>query len=237
MCTVTYLPLGDEVVITSNRDEKTTRARAIPPTENKIGNSRLAYPKDPKAGGSWIALNENGTMAVLLNGGWQKHHPKATYHKSRGLVFLDIVSAADMVSAFYKYELPEIEPFTLIIYSEGKLTEARWDGTAKHVRDLPADAPQIWSSVTLYDTDMIQQRERWFEEWKTLHPLPTVTDIRQFHHTAGEGNPECGLLINRDGFMKTVSITSIHLTSNSGTMKYHDLLENAECSFTFSLVN
>jgi hypothetical protein len=237
MCTVTYLPLGEGVVITSNRDEKTTRARAIPPAEYKVGNSTLVYPKDPKAGGSWIAMNENGSMAVLLNGGWRKHQPEAEYHKSRGLVFLDIVSGADMVVAFYDYDLREIEPFTMVIYSKERLSEARWDGTGKHVRDLPVDEPQIWSSVTLYDAEMRQQRERWFEEWRVNHRRPTVNEIRDFHQTAGEGSSDCGLVINRDDHMKTVSVTSIHLTAKSGTMKYHDLLDNAEHSFSFSLVN
>ena len=129
-----------------------------------------------------------------------------------------------MVTAFAAYELEEIEPFTLVMYSDGKLTEARWDGASRHVRKLPADVPQIWSSVTLYDAVMIQQREHWFEDWKAIHQQPSASDIRNFHQTAGNGNTESGLLINRDGFMKTVSVTSIQLSSRQGIMTYRDLL-------------
>ena len=230
MCTVTYLPLGDGVVITSNRDEKTTRARAIPPKEYRINNTRLVFPKDPKAGGTWVAMNENGSMAVLLNGGWEKHSLQPVYRKSRGLVFLEIVSAPEMVSAFSAYDLEDIEPFTLVMFAEGKPTEARWDGAAKFVRVLPWDQPQIWSSVTLYGPEMIQQREQWFADWRQRHTQPTVADIQHFHCSAGEGNVESGLLINREGYMKTVSITSLHLADSRATMHYTDLSADQEHS-------
>jgi uncharacterized protein with NRDE domain len=48
-------------------------------------------PEDPKAGGTWYVVDENGTVLVLLNGAEEKHTIKLSYRKSRGLIVLDII--------------------------------------------------------------------------------------------------------------------------------------------------
>ncbi|MGL1516781.1 NRDE family protein, partial [Vibrio parahaemolyticus] len=48
------------------------------------------FPKDPDGGGTWIALKENGDVAILLNGAFENHIPAYPYRRSRGLIFLDI---------------------------------------------------------------------------------------------------------------------------------------------------
>ena len=63
MCTVTYIPVGEKKYITSNRDEKAFRKKALPPQPYLHKEISLIYPKDGDAGGSWIALNENGKQA------------------------------------------------------------------------------------------------------------------------------------------------------------------------------
>jgi hypothetical protein len=55
------------------RDEKITRERALPPTRIYIEGKKIIFPKDPKAGGTWIAHNET-KIIVLLNGAQEKHH-------------------------------------------------------------------------------------------------------------------------------------------------------------------
>ena len=68
MCTVTFIPGKDRYFITSNRDEKMLRKPAIAPQPYVINGNTLVYPRDADAGGTWIAMNENGNAAVLLNG-------------------------------------------------------------------------------------------------------------------------------------------------------------------------
>src|SRR4051812_680580 len=102
MCTVTYIPVGEKRFITSNRDEKIFRKKASPPQPYLHGKISLIYPKDGEAGGSWIALNENGNVAVLLNGGFEKHTPEPSYKRSRGLVFLDIIEHTSPVKYFWE---------------------------------------------------------------------------------------------------------------------------------------
>jgi hypothetical protein len=60
-------------------------------------------------------MKPNGHMAVLLNGGWTKHEPLYPYRKSRGLVFLEICSADQLLEGFESVLLDQIEPFTVIV--------------------------------------------------------------------------------------------------------------------------
>ncbi|RZK10489.1 MAG: hypothetical protein EOO43_20220 [Flavobacterium sp.] len=52
MCTVSFIPTASGIIITSNRDEDKNRS-AIPPVLEKFGGFEMAYPKDPKSGGTW----------------------------------------------------------------------------------------------------------------------------------------------------------------------------------------
>ncbi|WP_264554454.1 NRDE family protein [Flavobacterium sp. N1861] len=80
MCTVTYVPLKNGSCLTSNRDEKVAREKAIPPTEYFINNKKVIFPKDPKAGGTWFAYDEKNII-ILLNGAKEKTHHKKSISK------------------------------------------------------------------------------------------------------------------------------------------------------------
>jgi hypothetical protein len=224
MCTVTFIPGKGRIVITSNRDEKLLRKQAIPPMVYQGKQYKLIYPKDPAAGGSWIGLKENGDAAVLLNGGFLPHQPLASYARSRGLIFLDVLAATRPVTYLTtKLELNNIEPFTLVIFENNSLYEFRWDGEEKHCRQLSVIRPHIWSSVTLYNMPAIKKRESWFNYFMNKHPNPTQHDILNFHRFTGDGDTGIDLLMRRDGIYSTVSITSMLLTADRGSMKYCDL--------------
>jgi uncharacterized protein with NRDE domain len=55
MCTVTYFPLKDKIILTSNRDEKPNRSAQEIHSENGI-----FYPKDPAKNGTWFAVTKSG---------------------------------------------------------------------------------------------------------------------------------------------------------------------------------
>lgn len=240
MCTVTFVPVKDRCFITSSRDEKATRPRAIAPVIYEGYQATLLYPKDAAANGTWIAMNQNGNAAVLLNGAFVKHEPEYPYRKSRGLVLLDIVAAAEPVDWFAEMNLYKIEPFTIVIFHEGQLFECRWDGTKKYYLQLQETKPHIWSSATLYPDDVIAKRREWFDQWLADKSEPAVEDIFSFHQFAGEGDKENDVLMNRDGQMLTVSITGIEMNAEKGAMHYLDLQEgktvSKELSFAASTV-
>ncbi len=226
MCTVTYIPAKDRIFITHNRDEKSARSKAIHPKEYIVKGHRLLFPRDSHAGGTWIALNDNGTAAVLLNGGFEKHIHQPPYRKSRGICFLDIICSDDLFFSFKRVNLDNIEPFTIILWNHGDLYECRWDGQQKHSVQLDPAQSYSWSSVTLYDREVIAKRRSWFENWLQDNREPALDDIMQFHLFGGEGDTHNDLRMNRNGVMLTVSITAMEITPGHSVMKYTDLQDN-----------
>ena len=226
MCTVTFIPAKENCFITANRDEKNIRSRAIVPAVYKIRHRKLIFPKDGAAGGTWIAVHENGNAAVLLNGAFEKHFPDPPYRKSRGKIFLDIIADDKASGHFCQIELDRIEPFTLVLFESEKLYECRWDGKDKHFEQLKTHRSYIWSSVTLYDREAIKKRSQWFKAFWNKKLRPTQEDILQFHQCTGDGDPANDLLMERENIYSTLSITSIILTADWGSMKYLDLKNN-----------
>jgi len=226
MCTVSYIPANEIYFITSNRDEKNIRKEAIVPGVYEINNKKLIFPRDGDAGGSWIALHENGNAAVLLNGAFERHIPEPPYRLSRGKIFLNIIASERPVRHFHKLDLYRIEPFTVVVLEKDNLYECRWDGAEKYNKQLKKHRPYIWSSVTLYDNDAVRKREQWFADFLNNHPHPTQKDILDFHRFTGDGDAANDLLMERADIYSTVSITSLLITADRGSVKYADLKSN-----------
>ena len=227
MCTVTFIREQEHFFITSNRDEKINRGKALTPRIYKVGMTDLLFPKDPDAGGTWIVLKDATTAAVLLNGGFVSHEPAPPYRRSRGLILLDILAASDPEGSFGEMNLIGIEPFTLILLQECKLHECRWDGQKKFKNLLNAQQNYIWSSATLYSESTQQRRVEWFTKWHTTHPHPSLENILHFHRFAGDGDQKNDVHMNRDGQLLTVSITAIQLTGERALMYYLDLKDGS----------
>jgi len=224
MCTVTFIPVKDKYFITSNRDEKIFRKPALAPKAyTSLQGPKIIYPKDADAGGTWVAMHENGNAVVLLNGGFEKHISTPPYKRSRGIILLEIISDVNPFSLFQQMNLSGIEPFTLVLFENGNLYECRWDGIKKHYKQLDNSKPYIWSSVTLYDETIIQKREQWFNEWLYKNPSPSMQDILQFHLFAGDGDNHNDLRMNRNGMMLTLSATGMEINNEKGIMYYLDL--------------
>jgi hypothetical protein len=226
MCTVTFIASGKKIYITSNRDEKVTREKALPPAVYKLGNGLTLYPKDAKAGGTWIVAKDNGDAAVLLNGAFIPHVSNSPYKKSRGLVLLEVIQDVNPHACFKAYDCNGIEPFTMIVYSNGQLYEYRWDGIEKYIRRLLTNVPYIWSSATLYSTEIINKRRQWFENWLKTTPAITRDAILQFHRFAGDGNMTHNLMMEKENETRTVSITQIIIEKSSISMHYWDALDD-----------
>lgn len=229
MCTVTYLPQsGNAFILTSNRDEDITRHVALPVNKYQINNVEVYYPKDPKAGGTWMAHGSNGFTVCLLNGAFTAHNPTGNYKKSRGLVVLDFFIYKNQYDFIARYDFANIEPFTLIFVKHSSETvtvcELKWDGIKTYHTNYDASLPHIWSSVTLYTNDVIKQRENWFSEWAKNNELFSKDSILMFHHFGGNGDNQNDLVINRDT-KKTVSICCINKLNTTLTeIVYEDVI-------------
>lgn len=221
MCTVTYIPTPNGAFLTSNRDEHVDRAPAEPPVRRYSG-SALTYPKDAQAGGTWIALKGRSDAAVLLNGGFTNHERKATYRRSRGLIMLEIIESRSPVDYFETMSLEAIEPFTLILLTNGRLLRCTWDGSEKHRSELDAQKPHIWASATLYNQEAQQVRAWRLQQWygqtainaNSIFDFHLQSDIR-FDASDSFNAHRCEIA--------TVSVTSIDFTCQEPTVHYRDL--------------
>jgi hypothetical protein len=70
---------------------------------------------------------------------------------------------------------------------------------------------------------MITSRKVWFQEWRSKFPDVKVAEILEFHQTGGEEDSGRSLLLNRDGKIATVSITSIDVSAEHIKMTHDDL--------------
>lgn len=236
MCTVTFIPAGNKFFITSNRDEKAWRSKALAPAVYAQNNFKLLYPKDADKGGTWIALNENGNAAVLLNGAFVKHEPDARFTKSRGIIFLEIIKSEEPVNEFASIDLSATEPFTLILFVNKNLHECRWDGNKKYQSVKDKFQTHIWSSATLYSHEIVQRREAWFNEWLLQHTRPTADGILHFHLFGGDGDRHNDIRMNRDGHVFTVSVTGMEISDDEATMRYLDMQDESMHTHSISFI-
>ena len=222
MCTVTYLPLGNnDFILTSNRDEDPKR-RTIPPKEYNEDGILLKYPKDELAGGTWIGLSEKNRLICLLNGGFTKHVRAASYKMSRGIIVKELLKVNNPVEIINQFDFNGIEPFTIVLVDWEKTLNAYelvWDGEEKHFQEL-GDQPKIWSSSTLYDEGMKQLRKDWFADWLKENTEISQENIVAFHQDDTRGEEGVSLKMKRSR-VETVSTTSVKKEKNHVTMDYY----------------
>jgi Transport and Golgi organisation 2 len=236
MCTVTFIPISPNgFILTSNRDEKVIREKALPPLKNIINGIEVIYPKDPKGNGTWIASSFNGYTLCLLNGAFEPHEVRSNYKYSRGKIILDFFNYSDISKFCKQYDFSNIEPFTLLIaYCDIAivLTEIKWDGAKLYIDNKDVSRPSIWSSVTLYDKAVISEREQWLSEYlKTLGTVIKQGDIVKFHRETNSDDKVNGVLIDRNNIYKTVSVSSVFKNANEHRFCYFDLIDNIENHF------
>ncbi|HLF50818.1 NRDE family protein [Flavobacterium sp.] len=236
MCTVSFVCSNDKIIITSNRDEKVIRPSAIEPRNYSINNKNIIFPKDPKAGGTWYAVDENGTVLVLLNGASEKHKVILPYRKSRGLIVLDLIGSLNPLEHWQEFDLDNIEPFTLVLFQNQKLYQLRWDGEEKETTNLDISQNFVWSSSTLYPKEVRETRSQWFYSFLETKSEITADEMLNFHRYTEDKNTENGLVINRNNEMKTLSITQSVIENNKVTILHCDLLSQKDFVTSFITV-
>ena len=74
---------------------------------------------------------------------------------------------------------------------------------------------------------MKKERLQWFNGFKEKHQL-TSCSVMKFHKTAGQGNKDYGVIMDRF-FVKTTSITQITKTDNMVNMSFENLQTRDKC--------
>ena len=224
MCTVSFFSTEDSLIFTSNRDEKKDRENAVFPEILEIENNTLYFPRDKKASGTWFVIDKEENVAILLNGAFQKHESNSSYKKSRGIILLELAKSKNILQAFHNYNFSGIEPFQLLVYSQKELFRLLWDGNSKHEILLNRNENYLLSSRTLYNDEMIQERENIFRKFQRSENMNSK-DILNFHKTHQiENEPNVDKTI-KENFI-TVSITQFIISKENTEFSYLDLVEN-----------
>jgi uncharacterized protein with NRDE domain len=193
----------------------------------------LLFPKDAEAGGTWFGVSSRKRLICLLNGGFSAHKRETSYRMSRGIIVTDLLTSENAISSIDTYNFNDIEPFTIVMVdwkAELRLYELVWDGAVSHFSEKPL-IPHIWSSSLLYTEDMKRKREAWFSSFLIENSHPSEADILRFHKTAGDGNIESDVIMDR-GFVKTKSITQF-IKLETSFMRYEDLQTNLTSKHQF----
>ena len=128
--------------------------------------------------------------------------------------------------ALQNFDLTNVENCTILIYYNHQLHTCRWNGEQLFVEALSINQAHIFSSVTLYNNSMIEERENWFSHWLHNNLEPTQQDCIAFHENGGKGNKHYGLQMNRENGMLTVSVTSVQIKNNYAILFYKDCVAN-----------
>jgi hypothetical protein len=201
MCTVVFIPKGDKYFFASLRDESPLRPQAAVPTIYKVGDAVILSPIDTLAGGTWLGVTASGCIVA------------------------ELLASDSPVVHWNLVDMHGVEPYTLVVWDEGKLFQLVWDGEHKQELMLKANLPYIWSSATLYDSQARSYRSELFQRWIKMNKPVSCLSLFNFFKSFTES--ENGFLMNRNGQTKTLSYTFIELqTGDSAAMQYHDFLNN-----------
>lgn len=223
MCTATYVKdPNNRIIFTTNRDEHAARPTQAPAI-HMVNDQKLLFPRDELAGGSWVAVNQKGWIACMMNGAeGEQEWLGTTAKKSRGQVLLDSFQANNALEFFAKGAFEEAHPFTLILIqpTDPLIYTLHWNGTKKWLESFDASEQHIWSAYTLYPEEQRKARSEAFQSWKKNEHNHTAEAVFQLHNSAKENG---GLLLQDSGKVDTVSITQTVVDSTQSSMRYFDI--------------
>lgn len=223
MCTLSWLAGAGGWHVHFNRDESSSRARALPPVLRRGAREDFIAPKDPDGGGTWIAATSGGGVFCLLNDYSQR--PRADggagrpVGPSRGLVVERLASGewsiAGMTGAFLTGS--DLQPFHLFAFSEGSVLQYHWDGRTVKVEERDSRVG-CFSSSSLDGERVVAGRLRVFDALARGGMSPELQE--RFHAGLEDvGRPESGVVMDRET-SRTVSWTSVVLGPGKVTMAY-----------------
>jgi hypothetical protein len=133
VCTLSWTPLPGGYALAMSRDERRTRARALPPARMTIQAIPVLMPIDPEGGGSWVSVNAQGLSLALLNRYEESPQDLAGPFTSRGLLVRELAWAADhdaVARGLGSMGLGTYRPFTLVAVGSGRAPHLfDWDGS------------------------------------------------------------------------------------------------------------
>ncbi|HLB69397.1 MAG TPA: NRDE family protein [Thermoplasmata archaeon] len=135
MCTLIALyrvVSGYDLIVGMNRDEERTRP-SLPPQLIE-GTPKMVAPRDARAGGTWIGMNEQGLITALSN----RRGKISETAKSRGLLILEVLRqptpGAAAIAIDREVRANEYNFFNLFVATRDDLRFFSYDGQVRMSR-------------------------------------------------------------------------------------------------------
>jgi hypothetical protein len=222
MCTLSFSPTPEGLIIGMNRDEQRSRVLAQPPKRHQLNEHYACLAPSETNGGMWVAAGQNSNVFALLN--WYSVQPKVPGpYVSRGKIIPSLLhqcSIHQTKSALVRITEKWFHPFRLITFfpSVRRCVEWRYDGAGIMNLDHPWSR-RLWASSGSNEPEAQKTRQQtWDKYWADTDSINS-NELKQFHqsHTPEKGtNSVC---MHRED-AQTVSYTEIELTNSSCSVKY-----------------
>src|SRR6266496_909427 len=221
MCTISFVPKLRGFYLAMNRDEKFTRSTALPPAIVDLADRRAIFPREP-AGGTWIAVNNDGVCLALVNWHRIERQPVRSI-ASRGQVVKALAtksSAEEIAAGLAALPLRRLRPFRLItiIPSEQRVTEWRWDGDRLFARKHAWER-RHWFSSGLDEPKAELERGRVCESAQRQRSIGSLSWLRRLHRSHSPERGPFSICMHRPD-AATVSYTEVAVSERLATMRY-----------------
>jgi len=236
MCLVSYIPLPDGYLISSNRDEAPSRANTPLIKDTSYPLTTIYYPKDHK-GGSWLVVAQDGRAVCILNGAFIRHRRKNNYRLSRGIMCKSYFSYENTQDFLESYDFTDMEPFTMVIKDKIGLYELRWDAVYRYIEILDPESLHVWSSCTLYDDPIIEKRTQLVKQMYEKETGDVASRMKKIHLTGNIGDPENDFVMRRGHRVATISHSYVKITKDTGVINIENLIRPSEEEKVFALRN
>jgi hypothetical protein len=216
------------VRIACNRDESRSRPPALPPQIRRFGDRRAILPIDPVSDGTWIAVNDVGLAATLLNvfetpGRSNRVGPAGVPLASRGTIVPGLMSCSTLdeaVLALRALDPSNFPPFRVVVLDEHRYVQARSNGTTvEEVAIGSLDASLMVTSSGLGDSVVFGPRNDLFNEMvcKSGDP-PALQD--EFHRHRWPDRPHLSVYMSRAEAC-TVSFSVVEIQPSRVALTYY----------------
>ncbi len=220
MCTASWAPRPDGYTFCFNRDERRTRAPALPAAVRERDGVSFLAPLDGDFGGTWLAVNQWGLTLALLNRYQPAAAPPPADPRSRGLIILDLIPAPDLAAVDERLRrMPQKHhrPFTLLAIAPGApVNRFAWDG-ARLQYDQHAAPGLILTSSAVGEAEVAPARVA------TFASLPAVTAelLEQAHRSHRPERGPRSVCMHRPE-AETQSYSRVDVTADGVTLTHVD---------------
>ena len=220
-----------------NRDEKRTRASALPPGIIDVEGVRALFPRE-RTGGTWIAANDSGVCLALINWHRIEREPMGEI-LSRGEIVRALSgksSSDEIASSIIKLPLSRMRPFRLIAISTREQIVIEWQWNLKRL----AKRKRKWQTQHWFSSGFDEARAQ-RERTKVCASVAagdgdagggkpragvnaagySLALLRRLHQSHAPERGPFSICMHRDD-AATVSYTEVAVTPTRLTMRYKD---------------